>query len=223
MTVSEAKFEAYCSANAIQYSRIATGEGKTPDYEIILEGQRTVVEIKEIRLNADELKAKREMDEIGHASWGTDKFGARIRYKIDGSKRQLETMTAGQHPGILVLYDARPQPFCGISPTEIAVAMYGALTVVFQQPKEMGKPLVFDREKFGEGKKLRRNTHNYISALAVLQEQGPENSLHLYIYHNIYASRPLPLDLLVKRKDMTLYTIDGRKGDQFQNWLHIIE
>lgn len=132
-------------------------------------------------------------------------------------------MTAKQYPGMLILYDTRPQPLCGISPTEIAVAMYGALTIEFRLPKEMGKPLVFERELFGEGKKLRYDTHNYISALAVLHEQGIENTLHLDIYHNIYASRPLPLDRLVKRKDMTLFTIDGRKADQFQNWQRITE
>ncbi len=54
-TASEKHFETLCAVLGIQLLRIAEeANSKTPDYEIFIESQRVVVEVKEITRNKDE-------------------------------------------------------------------------------------------------------------------------------------------------------------------------
>ena len=45
-TQSEVFFENYCMNSGIPFTRVPEGNGKTPDYELTIDGLRIVVEVK---------------------------------------------------------------------------------------------------------------------------------------------------------------------------------
>lgn len=48
MTLSEQKFEEFCKTNGIPLERVAPEERETPDYDVWIDGQRIVVEVKQL-------------------------------------------------------------------------------------------------------------------------------------------------------------------------------
>lgn len=222
MTTSEQLFEEFCRTGSIHCCRLEPDGDKTPDYEITIGDQRIVVEIKELTPNDEEKQAIRDMKREEFTSWGSDKIGNRIRYKIDDAKRQLEPSAANKYPSILVLYDARPIPIKGISPYEIEVAMYGWETIDVHVSANLSKPVHFGKHRFGKGKKFRRDCHAYISALGVLREVNPDGRLHLSLYHNIFARSPIRFEFLAIRNDITVYTVAPGKGNEFRGWARVV-
>ena len=47
-TISEEQFEAFCQSRGIPLERIPESDTRTPDYQIAIESERVIVEIKEI-------------------------------------------------------------------------------------------------------------------------------------------------------------------------------
>lgn len=90
MTESEIKFEQFRSARNIPFERIDTGHSATPDYDIFVNDQKIVVEVKELDVNEEEKKILQKIATQRTLVWGSDRVGDRIRYKIDDAKRQLE-------------------------------------------------------------------------------------------------------------------------------------
>ena len=221
MTISELKFESLCKDNMIEYRRLPENDQKTPDYEVGFAGQPIAAEIKELTPNDAELEASRKISTGQLVVQESRIFGDRIRQKIESAKKQLRNHAEGKCPAVLILYDARPPFIRGIYPSELAVAMYGALTLEYNVPKDMGQPIQYHRAKFGKDSKLRTNSHTFISALGVLREMDPSPNLHLDLYHNLFADMPLPLDSLVNYPGITSYTIDPNKGDEYRDWLRI--
>ena len=181
-----------------------------------------IFEIKELTPNEEDTRALREMEEKHSASWGMGKVGNRIRYKIDDAKRQLERLASGRYPGVVLLYDARPQIIRGVYTYEIEVAMYGFETIDLHVSDKIGEPVTFGKHRFGKGKKIRRDCHTFISAVGVLQERNSDGTLHMDLYHNVFAEKPLPLDKLVRREDISLFTVAPGKGDEFRGWVQIV-
>ena len=180
------------------------------------------MEIKEFTPNEEEKQAIRDLEEKQGAVWGSTRVGNRVRYKIDGAKRQLERLAAERCPAVLVLYDARPIPIRGISPYEIEVAMYGWETIDLHVPDKLGEPVRFGKHRFGKGQKLRPDCHTYISAVGVLRETSPDERLHLDLYHNVFADVPMPLEALVSRSDITMFTIAPGEGNEFRGWARVV-
>jgi hypothetical protein len=222
MTISEQHFEAFCRQADIDLTRLPETDLKTADYSVVIGGQRVIAEIKEINANEDDLRAHQKIMEEQCAVWGTNKVGSRIRYKIDAAKRQIERLTAGTFPGIIVLYDARPELVRGVWPYEVLVAMYGNETIDLHISKCHAEPVRFGVHRFGKGKKLRHDSHTYISALAVLRETANSDHFHMDFFLNVFADYPLPIEHIVHRSDMTVFTITPEKGNKFANWTKII-
>lgn len=222
MTISEQLFERFCKVGNIPFTRLSPDGEKTPDYEVVLAGQRAVFEIKELTPNREDMKALRDMEQKHSTVWGSGKIGNRIRYKIDDAKRQLERLASGRCPGVLILYDARPGIIRGIYPYEIEVAMYGFETIDLDVSEKVGEPVRFGKHRFGKGKKLRHDSHTYISAIGVLRERSPEGTLHMDLYHNVFADNPLPIEHLVHRSDMSFFTVAQGQGDEFRGWARIV-
>lgn len=220
-TISEQKFEQFCTENSIPWKRLPTGVEATPDYEIGICGVSVIVEVKELTPNEDEKRALREMEEEHSTTWGGT-VGQRVRYKIDSSKRQIESLCRNTCPGILLLYDARPTLLRGITPYEIEVAMYGFEAIDLHVPKDPKESVRFGTHRFGKGKKLRHDSHTYISALGVLREVNPQKTLHMDLYHNIHAEKPLPIKSLVQRSDISIFTVAPGKGNEFRGWAQIV-
>jgi len=218
--ISEKKFEQYCNENSIPFTPLSPGECKTPDYEIEICDERVIVEVKELRPNDDEQKAIHDMNETGSATWG-ETVGKRVRYKIDKAKRQIERLCANKCPGILLLYDARFNLVRSISPYEIEVGMYGFEAIDIYVPEIPIEEPRFGKHRFGNGKKLKRNSCKYISAIGVLRERS-DDRLHLDIYHNHFADKPLPLAALVREKNMTVFTVAHGEGNEFRGWERVV-
>ena len=219
MNISEKKFESFCDIGEILYTRLTPEGKKTPDYEIVLGGCRMIVEIKELTPNDDEKKGIKDLEEKKWATWGSSKVGNRIRYKIDDSKRQIERLASKICPAILLLYDTRPFPVRGISPYEILVAMYGFETIDVHVPKNPNSKLTFGKHRFGKGKKIHHDQHNYISSVGVLRELESEGNLHIDLYNNVFSDKPLPFLKLLNRNDLSFYTIAQDSGDEFRKWI----
>jgi hypothetical protein len=222
MTKSEQLFESFCTSNKIPFVRLIPDGQKTPDYEIELGGVKIITEIKELTVNEEEKQVLKDLDEKHSATWGKGKIGDRIRNKIEAGKRQLERVASSKYPGVLVLYDTRPMPFTGIHPYEIEVAMYGWETIDVHVSENYEDPVKFGAHRFGKGKKLRPDSHTYISALAVLREKHPENELHLDIYHNVFADIPLPIESFVPHDKITAHTILPNEKNEFHGWSRIV-
>ena len=221
MTTSEQLFERFCTQSVIPFVRLLPDGIETPDYEITLGGVRVIVEIKELTPNEEEWQALCELEEKHSTSWGGT-VGKRVRYKIDAAKHQLERLAGGRCAGVLLLYDARPQPFRGISPYEIEVAMYGFEAIDLHVPEGIGTPVHFGTHRFGKGKKLRHDCHTYISAIGILRETDTSGQYHIDFYHNVHTDHPLPLTEILRRKDMTVFTVAPGKGNEFRGWARMV-
>ena len=222
MTISEKLFEQFCRENNIEFSRLLPDGNKTPDYEINLDDQHTILEIKEFALNDEEKAAINDFKKKGYSSWDQSKLGNRIRYKIDDSKRQIQRLASGKSSAILLLYDARPFPIKGISPYEIEVAMYGWESIDLHVPENLEEPVRFGKHRFGKGKKFRHDCHTYISAIGMLKEIDPTEPLHLDLYLNVYADIPLQIDSLITRKNITVFIVASGNGNEFRGWARIV-
>ena len=103
--VSELLFEDYCTRAGIHWTRIAEGQGKTPDYELVVDDRTIIAEVKEITQNKEARESYRLQKERGYGTVLGGKPGARVRKKITDSSPQIKARTADRHPGLLVLYD----------------------------------------------------------------------------------------------------------------------
>ncbi len=228
MTVSEDLFENFCSLNGIEYSRLSPDGKKTPDYEANLGGMKTIVEIKELSVNSEEklfLKSFEE-DYLSQVAKGEKKVtvgnhtpGRRVRHKIEACKKQLRRFVHQNVPAVLLLYDTRPFPF-EISSYDVKVAMYGFESIPLYPPDVAGESLKFGEHRFGKGKKLRSDSHTYISAVGVLCEKDRSGSLHVDFYLNAHADNPLSVESLISEKNITVYTVLSTQ--QFGDWHRVV-
>jgi hypothetical protein len=65
-TKSEQWFEDYCANSGISCIRISVENSRTPDYEITIDGQLIIVEVKEIPRNKEEQESDRLLSERGY-------------------------------------------------------------------------------------------------------------------------------------------------------------
>lgn len=222
MTESEVKFQLFCRENNLPYQKLKPDDGKTPDYDVYVNGQKVVAEVKEFALNDEEKKALRDLQVNKVATWsGSKHVGDRVRHKIDKAKRQLQQRASGKFPSLLVLYDTRPTPIRGISPYDVLVAMYGFETIDLHEPEKPGEPMKFGKHRFGKGKKLRKDCKAYIGALAILEERA-DSCLHMNVYINVFAVPTLPLRSLLGFKNISLFTVPPGKGDEFRGWAQVV-
>ena len=221
MTESEIKFEQFCNAQNIKFDRINMGQARTPDYDIFVNSQKIVVEVKELQANDEDKKAVQDWEIQKSAIWGSRRIGDRIRYKLDDAKRQIEVRAKGICPSMLFLYDDRPFPVRGIFSYEILVAMYGWETIDLHAPEKLGEPVTFGKHRFGKGKKFHERVHTYISGLAILSE-STSDSLHLAIYVNDYADKPLPYEMFLQMKDIDIYVRPQNHSNKFRKWIKVI-
>jgi len=135
---------------------------------------------------------------------------------------QIQRLAAGKCPGILVLYDARPELVRGIWSYEVLVGMYGFETIDLHVSENPSQPVQFGTHRFGKGKKVRRDSHMYISALGVLREVASSGQFHMDFFLNVFADHPLPLAQIVPRTDMTVYTVAPGRGNEFRWWAEMV-
>ena len=204
--VSELLFEDYCKRVGIQWENIQVGTKQTPDYKLVLDDQTIIAEVKEFEKNKDEQESYRLMEDRRYGKVLNEEPGDRVRKKIRKSSPQIKALTAGRHPGMLVLFDDG-QIAGHLAPYHIMTAMYGLELVEMAVPRDISiKPYIADR-RFGPKKKMTEGTNTSISAIGALVVTGPDRKLKLHVYHNKFAAVPIDPKLLTSR-GILQYRID---------------
>jgi hypothetical protein len=184
LTIFELLFEQFCKDNSIPYYRIEEEEHRTPDYYVYFGNHQIIAEVKQTDQNERDKELRDQLRSLGTAS-GWEESGRRIRIKIDSAKKQLKFK---QYPTILVLYDN--VPIRSIDANDIKTAMYGHETVRLSSLENSeGIPVEIEDVGFGSGRKFTQIHNTTFSAIALLYKFG--DSLHLSIFHNIYAKYPI--------------------------------
>ena len=200
-TQSERWFEDYCSAHAVACERIAEEDGRTPDYELTMDGQRLVVEVKEISLNKEERESARLVSERGYGIVLSPTPGNRVRKKIGDSSAQIKARTCGVYPSMLVLCELKGG--CGqvgghLDSYNIRVAMYGLEQVHVVVPSDRDQTAYAAGMSYGPKRKMTEEDNTSISAIGVLSTPKA-SEIVLHVYHNKHATVPLDSRLLASR------------------------
>jgi hypothetical protein len=190
MTLSEMLFEKFCSDSGIKCVPIQTGGSRTPDYELMIDGQQIIVEVTEIDRNNNTKDSNGLINPPGYTP------GEPIRTKIKKKLAQIKVRTEGIYPGILVLFDWG-QISSYLDPYDIRVAMYGLEQIHINVPRNTEVSPYATGMSYGPKRKMTHNYNTSISAIGVLSTPGP-SEIVLHVYHNKYAAVPLDPRLLSK-------------------------
>ena len=205
--VSELLFEDYCTRAGIDWKHIEEKDGaKTPDYELVIDDQTIIAEVKEITKNKEERESDRLLKERGYGNALGGRPGARVRKKITNSSPQIKARTAGRHPGILVLYD-NGQIAGHLDQYHIMTAMYGLEVVDVAVPRDPSIRPYRTGTRFGPSKKMTDDANRSISAIGALVVTAPDRVIQLRVYHNSFAAVPVEPALLTRR-GIVQYQVD---------------
>jgi hypothetical protein len=187
VTISELLFEQFCEQNSIPFSRIIPQDYKTADYEVYLDGNLVIVEVKQINPNKDDEKYRLKIRQQGVIAYW-EKSGRRVTLKIGSAKQQLKSNSQGKHPAILVLYDN--VPIKSIDHDDIITAMYGQESINIAWPEDYKNiaPEILN-VKLGTDSMFTRTHNTTFSGIALLYKTG--DNIRLDFFHNIYARCPI--------------------------------
>jgi len=199
-TQSERWFEDYCANSGITCKRIAEENKKTPDYELTIDGQQIIVEVKEITQNREEQESSQLAAARCYGSVLSDTPGDRVRKKITDSSVQIKARTYGRYPSVLVLCDLSYG--CGqitghLDPYNIRVAMYGLELMHIAASRDHTVSPYIAGMSYGPKRRMTADHNTSISAIGVLFTPEP-NKIVLHIYHNKFAVVPLDRQLLAR-------------------------
>jgi len=193
-TISEREFESFCQLRGVPLTRIPEADTRTPDYEIAIDQERIVVEVKETSPNQEERESQRLLEERGYgiATGGTP--GDRVRKMISSASPQLKARSRGALPTMLVVFDQGR--VCGhVEGYHIRVAMYGLEQIhIAVPPAGSGRPHATGASH-GPKRKMTEMDNTSISAIAALVMSGPGQH-QLLVYRNRFARVPLSPMLL---------------------------
>ena len=197
-TASEIHFENLCADLGIPLRRITETNSKTPDYELTINEQLIVAEVKEMTLNKEEEEADRVLQERGYGNVLSTTPGNRVRKKISESSPQIKARAKGEYPSLLVLFDrgfvaGHLDPYC------IRVAMYGLEQVHVAAPVDPAISPYVTGMSYGPKRKMTEEHNTSISAIGVLFAIEP-NTIVLHVYHNKFAAVPVEPRLLAKHR-----------------------
>lgn len=220
-TQSEIWFEEYCSSRRIPFVRLEESSSRTPDYELDLDNQKIIVEVKEMLPNAAEKASteKLKRDSVGLATGGIP--GERVRGKIADASGQIRARTDGLLASLLVLCDIKYG--CGqitghVDPYNLRVAMEGLDQLILAVSQDCREPPKTTGMKSGPRKKMTDMHNTSISAIGVLSTP-PDAPISLDVYHNRYAAIPIPVDKLQKL-NVPQYYLSGNPGCP-SNWVEM--
>lgn len=123
-TEAETLFEEFCHSNSIVCEKVIEGSEPTPDYRVVVNGQNTVVEVKQI---------DKDDDFRSESGVSTRTVGSHIRNKIHDVRKRKQIKAAANLgiPAILLVYNnLDPMQEFGTGSHDFIAAMYGELTVV---------------------------------------------------------------------------------------------
>jgi len=218
MTLSEQIFERFCKKRGLNFNKIPQGEMKSPDYYLLLNDYKIVIEVKQIDATKEEWKILQkpleQWDQYDIFHWSTP--GDRIRKKITDALPQLKAFAKANLPTILVIYDnikAWPEL---TDEYAVRVAMYGIETAIISSEiaPEGGAKIL--RRWYGSRKRLTSRHNTTISAVAVMEET--ENDVSIKVYHNYFAVIPLERKILIC-PGIEQFEIENDPSYAFPKWV----
>lgn len=216
LTTSEAAFEEFCATTGIPFERIPVGSSRTPDYLVRPYDVRIACEVKQLELNREE-KAALESAYRGKPVVIRHTPGSKVRGAINDAAPQLRNFTRGEYPGLLVLLEDSLIPK-HTDDYNVRVAMFGLDTVVMGVPEDPREsPFLKDR-KSGPKRKVTEEHNTSLSAVAVLRRHD-DGSIYCRVYHNPFASAPLPRELLKSRARH--FRLREKQPGNFDDWIEI--
>lgn len=200
-TKSEIAFEEFCTSHGYKCNQIPKpSNGRFADFEVVIHGTKIVCEVSELRPNEQDETFVTALETSGFAGM-YEEVGRRLRNKIKTEKDQLKVYRNRKLPCLLVFYDnlyfRKTHGGNYLSDDDFQSAMYGL-------PKSKTP---FDGEFIGHaGKRLfGQATCEYISALGVLRDEG---EFRMTLYHNFFATIPLPMSLFECSTDRQCFKKD---------------
>ena len=177
-TKSEVLFEEFCECHQLDWAPVETGPAKTPDYRLRFGSTTVFVEIEQIESD----------DGLDPTGVSSRTVGDHVRRKIAEARKQLQTVSRGGSPTILLIYNSvDPMQLFGTETHDFICAMYGELTVRLREGR-------LTDSFHGRNSLLRRGINTSFSAVGHLRQgqSGPE----VRIFENIYSRYPLPFEQL---------------------------
>lgn len=217
-TFSEQLFEEYCANARLTCNRVPEEAGKTPDYELVIETQRIIVEVKEFDRNEDEKESDRLLKQRGYGKVLSYTPGERVRQKIAAASSQIKARTQSMYPGLLVLLNSG---YGHADPYHIRTAMYGLERVHIAVPPLTASDFTPHATgmSYGPRRRMTENANTSISGIGVLATPGPDD-VRLLVFHNKYAAIPLNPDLLA-RHGIVQYQIEDEVFGETAKWREV--
>jgi hypothetical protein len=209
MEQSEILFQRYCEHHGYNFNRIdeSSESGiRSPDFCVVVKGQKIIAEVKEITANEEEIKLWRET-RSGKIVVHRREPGKRARKHVEDAVGQLRPYAEKNIPTVVVLYDniyidgLRPHPFIDLfgplGPYDIDVALFGLQTANLRIHPDGST------ESLGDGRSRWRKVHDRecISAVSVLYEYPDNEGLFMFTYHNFFARTSLPVSVFAETVD----------------------
>lgn len=192
---------------------------KTPDYELTIDNQRIIVEVKEIMPTKEEKESERIMRKRGYGNVISTTPGDRIRKKISDSSPQIKALTQGKYPSVLVLFDDRPLSD-HLSAYNVRVAMYGLEQIHIAVPPDRSISPYATGTSFGPKRKMTEEHNTSISAIGVLSLTPVAGTPALNVYHNKYA---VPLDpKLLGRHKIPQFKLGDEIAGKTAEWEEVV-
>ncbi len=220
-TQSEILFEQYCSNAGINCKRIAEEDSRTPDYEITIDSQQIIVEVKEITRNKEEKESDRALNESNIISVLSNTPGDRVRKKISDSSGQIKSRTQGIYPSILVLFDGKWGVIGHLHSDNIRIAMYGLEQVHLKLPRDRSLSPKVVGMSYGPKRKMTENDNTSISAIGVLFVPRADE-IEFHVYHNKFAAIPIRSDLLSKY-GIKQFKLENELSSGTEKWIELNE
>ena len=217
MTESEDLFESFCVDQSLIYERIQESGDKSPDYWVTIADSRILVEVKQIEPNREEREMLNtpldEWDPVNVYHWGLP--GERIRKKISDAMPQLKSLSKGILPTLLVVFDAIKFWPELTDQNAVKVAMYGIETILISSEvaPEGGAKII--RKWHGSRRRLTQEHNTTLSAVGIIAKG--DNGISFDLYHNFYASLPLPRNELARYGIKQFYLCKA-PFDAFPDW-----
>jgi len=185
-TISETLFKQHCAERGVLCRRIPEDGRKVADFELELSCGLAVVEIKQ--LDPNESDRAREALPPGKLAGAGYAPAGRVRNILGSAYRQIKPYAAAGQPGIVVCYN-NAGGINHIDNFTITRAMFGGMAVYLG----LGQDGIIHQtgQGFTDNRRVTRNTCRGLSAVCVLSTPS-RDSTKLVVYHNPYASHPLP-------------------------------
>jgi hypothetical protein len=189
---------------------------QTPDYQIELSDHLVIAEVKQLDENEEDKRAWEECRKRGSAGSfpGSD---SRVRRKIHAANPQLKRLTAGQHPGVLVLYSNTS--LGNYDPEDLHNAMFGSETYTIAYPRDRSSEPVFMGASLAQDGLLAKDRNTSTSAIISLRHAAA-GEFSIAFYHNKFAQVPIAPDWL-RCNSVRHFASQDRPGKAIPFWVEV--